>query len=259
MLSIDPAFPQVSVVICTNVCDQYFDQALASIETQSFENFEIVIVANGMSDENYKLLLERAADPRTHVIATSIFGVTFSRNLALHYCRAPFVAVMDADDISYPERLATQYEFMVAHPEVVVCGSGYDTIDTNGRKVGTSVLPNSNEAIRRKLTWRNPLCHPSTMFRAEVVRRVGGYCGSAAEDYELWVRLAENHDWQFANVSKVLIGYRVPVVSVARRSKRAYANVAGAQFRSFALTKDPKWLVASALTLVKKALRGERE
>ena len=254
----DSSFPRVSVLICTNVCDRYFDLALTSIERQSLADVEIVIVANGMSDEAYKQLVDRATDPRTLVVRTAISGVTFSRNLGLHHCRAPLVAVMDADDVAYPERLATQYEFMVTHPEVAVCGSDYDIIDSDGEKLGTNVLPHSNEAIRKQMTWRNPLCHPSTMFRAEVVCGVGGYCGNSAEDYELWVRLAENQDSHFANISKALVGYRVPVVSVARRSRRAYAHVAGAQFRNFAMTKQPKWLVASALTLVKLMLRGER-
>lgn len=251
--------PHVSVVICTNVCDQYFDQALSSIERQSFENIEIVIVANSMSDETYQVLVKRATDPRTLVIRASIFGVSFSRNLALQYCRAPLVAVMDADDISYPERLATQCDFLMTHPEVVVCGSGYDIIDIDGKKLETSIPPISNEAIRKELVWRNPLCHPSTMFRTEVVRHVGGYCGTGAEDYGLWVRLAENRDWDFANINQTLIGYRVPVVSVARRSKRVYAHVAGIQLSRFAVTKQFKWLVASTLTLMKLVIRGERE
>lgn len=250
--------PAVSVMLCTNVWDSYCDRALSSIEAQTFTDFEIIIVANGMNDETFQRLIKRASDPRVRVFRTSIAGVTFSRNLALHHCRAPLLAVMDADDVAYPGRLAAQVEFLRLHPEVTVCGSSYDVIDAEDKKIGTCLLPTSDRDIRRSLVWRNPLCHPATMLRTARVCAVGGYCGNSAEDYELWVRLAEDADSQFANLVEPLLSYRVPVVSVARRSRRAYVHSAGAQFRAFALAKQPLWLVASLFTLLKAWFRANR-
>jgi len=250
--------PAVSVMLCTNVWDTYCDRALLSIESQTFTDFEIVIVANGMDDGTFLRLNRRASDPRVRIIRSSIAGVTFSRNLALHHCRAPLLAVMDADDISYPGRLAAQVEFLKRHPKVTVCGSGYDVIDADDKKIGNCILPMLDRDIRRSLVWRNPLCHPTTMLRTDRVRAVGGYSGNSAEDYELWIRLAEDAESQFANLDEPLLGYRVPVVSVARRARRAYVHVAGAQFRVFALTKNPSWLFASLFTLLKAWFRAHR-
>ena len=250
--------PTVSVMFCTNVWDKYCDRALLSIELQTFTDFEIIIVANGMDDGTFLTLNARASDPRVRVIRTPIAGVTFSRNLALHHCRAPLLAIMDADDISYPGRLAAQVDFLKHHPKVIVCGSVYDVIDANDKKIGNYILPTLDRDIRRSLVWRNPLCHPTIMFRTDRVRAVGGYSGNSAEDYELWIRLAEDSESQFANLDEPLLGYRVPVVSLARRSRRAYVHTAGAQFRVFALTKNPSWLFASLFTLLKTWLRANR-
>lgn len=250
--------PAVSVMLCTNVWDAYCDRALFSIESQTFTDFEIVIVANGMDDRTFRRLNRRASDPRVRVIRSSIAGVTFSRNLALHHCRAPLLAVMDADDVSYPGRLATQVEFLNRHPKVTVCGSVYDVIDADDKKIGNCILHALDRDIRRSLVWRNPLCHPTTMLRTDRVRAVGGYSGNSAEDYELWIRLAEDAELQFANLQEPLLGYRVPIVSVARKSRRVYAHIAGAQFRFFALTKNASWLFASLVTLLKAWFRANR-
>ena len=250
--------PSVSVVIGTNCFNEYFDRALASIEGQTFTDLEILIVANGLSDQDFESLTKRALDSRTRIFRTAIGGVTFSRNLALHHCRAPLVAVMDADDIAYPQRLAVQVTFLRDNPDVTVCGSNYHVIDENDKVISMRSLPESDFLIRQTMCWNNPLCHPSVVFRRDVVLAAGGYCGNSTEDYELWVRLFEDDNIRFANIRLPLLGYRIPVVSVARRSRRAYAHVAGAQYRVFLLSKRPRWLVASLFSAAKVWFRATR-
>ena len=250
--------PSVSVIFCTNVWDKYCDRSLSSIEAQTFGDFEVILVANCMDDITFERMLKRASDPRIHVFRTSIAGVTFSRNLALHHCRAPLIAVMDADDIAYPHRLQTQVNFFQNHSDAMVCGSSYNIIDCDDEVIGLTLLPVSNQEIRETLVWSNPLCHPTTMFRAAHARAVGGYSGSSAEDYELWIRLMEFKGCQFINLAEPLLGYRVPVVSSERRSRRAYSQLAGAQFRIFSLTKRPVWLIASLYSLLKAWFRSKQ-
>lgn len=252
-----PTAPRVSAVICTNKCDAFFDLALKSIEQQSFDGIEIVVAANGMNDAEFDRLVQRAA-PRAKVLRTSIGGVTFSRNLVLDHCSAPLVAVLDADDIAYPERIARQVEFMDGHPEVAVCSSDYDLIDQDGKTIRRFRLPSDNAAIRSALVWSNPICNPAVIFRRDIVAKLGGYTGFSSEDYELWVRLLEDPNIQFANIPESLLGYRIPVVSVVRRSRRAYAHVAGAQLRMFILTGKPKWLAACILSVLKAWFRATR-
>ena len=251
--------PLVSVMLCTNQIDAYFEAALASVLNQTLQNIEVLVVANGLGAIDVQRLENTASDPRIRVIKTGMRGVTFSRNLALHAASADLIAVLDADDIAYPERLQKQYDFMVSHPEVTVLGGNYDTIDANGDKLSTSHLPLDSATIRGKLVTSNPICHPTTMFRRDAVMAVGGYGGSSAEDYELWIALRANPAATFVNMPETLIGYRVPIVSKARFSRRAYAQVASAQWRQFALTKSPKWFVASIVTVAKAWFRARQD
>lgn len=251
--------PRVSIVLCTNRCDQFFDAALYSLEHQTFNDLEILIIVNGMNDSEFERLKKRASLSHCRVLRSSVSGVTFSRNLGLEYCKAPLVAVMDADDIAYPERISHQVDFMDTHPEISICGSSYDVIGTNGEFLGHHRLPLNDKEIRTSFLWSNPICHPSVIYRKELITRIGGYSGNSAEDYELWLRLLEEPGIRFANISKPLIGYRVPVVSLARRSRRAYVHVAGAQVRAFILTKNPIWLLAGAISVLKAWFRATRE
>lgn len=255
---IEVAKPLVSVMLCTNQIDDYFEVALASVLNQTLRDIEVLVIANGAATSEFQWLVHTASDPRIQVLQTDMRGVTFSRNLALHAASADLIAVLDADDIAYPERLQKQYDFMVSHPEVTVLGGNYDTIDANGYKVSTSNLPLGNSIIRSKLVTSNPICHPTTMFRRDAAMAVGGYSGGLAQDYELWVALQANPHIIFINMPEPLIGYRVPIVSKARMSRRAYAQVASAQWRQFALTKQPRWFFASLVSVAKAWFRSRQ-
>jgi glycosyltransferase involved in cell wall biosynthesis len=254
--------PLVSVMLCTNTVDEYFDRALFSVQTQSLQDIEILIAANGLTPEQEITLRESVVhngdDLRIKILTTQMSGVTFSRNLALHAASADLIAVLDADDVAYRDRLQIQYDYMVAHPSVMVLGSQYDTIDQQGNKLSVSELPLENQAIRQKLIWANPICHPTTMIRKEAALAVGGYTGGLAQDYELWLSLMAKTETQFANLPETLIGYREPVVSKARRSRRAYAQVASAQWRQFAMTKSPSWFAASVISVAKAWFRSRQ-
>jgi glycosyltransferase involved in cell wall biosynthesis len=251
--------PLVSVMICTNQVDDYFDLALTSIEKQSLSDIEILIVANCLTEGQKSRLAARATDPRVRLLHTDMSGVTFSRNMALHAALADLIAVLDADDIAYADRLKIQYDFMISNPAVTVLGSNYDTIDQHGNKIAFSNLPAQTALIREKLVWSNPVCHPTTMFRRQSALSVGGYTGGLAQDYELWLSLMTKPDCQFVNLSQALIGYRVPVVSKARRSRRAYAQVASAQWRQFVLTKSLAWFAASVISVAKAWFRARQD
>lgn len=98
-------------------------------------DFELLLVVNGPDVERLvpSLTQEYAADPRVRVIGTPIHLLNFSLSLGLHSARAPFVARMDADDVSHPERLETQLAFMETHEDIAVLGSSYLLIDAQGR------------------------------------------------------------------------------------------------------------------------------
>lgn len=246
--------PAVSWLLCSHVADVQLDQAIQSCLTQTFDDFELVFVANGPSAvEIAAHVSDRfGADPRVRSFSTSIHHLTFSLSLGLHHCRAPLVARMDGDDLSYPSRLELQVRHMAEWPDVAVLGTAYDLIDAHDQVLKRVSPPRDDAAIRRALVRGNPICHPSVMFRRAVVVEAGGYLGSVhAQDYDLWTRIASRRNCRFANLPDAYVRYRNEGVGVARRSRRAYAAVASAQWRCFVEGAGLQWAGAALLSAAK--------
>lgn len=214
-------------------------------------DFELLLIVNGPDVDRLVPLLAQAyeCDRRVRVVGTSIHLLNFSLSLGLHLARSPFVARMDADDVSHPERLAMQLAFMQAHKDVAVLGSAYFLIDPQGEVITNVEVPETDSEIRKSLRFSNPICHPSVMVRRDIVLKAGAYLGGRnAEDYDLWVRLAMDRRWRFANLPEPLLSYNVSPDGAARRSRQAYANVAGAQLRQFLVTRDILWLISAIVS-----------
>lgn len=248
----------ISILICVNRVDEFFVRAIESLDKQTYQNFEIVLVGNTLSQKDQASLeVIVSSYPKVRTFLTNIKYLTFSLNLGLHHCQGSLVARMDADDIAYPRRVEKQVAFMEAHPDVDTCGTAYDLIDDNDQVIGAHTLPLSDKAIRHALYWKNPLGHPTVMFRRDAVKSLGGYMGGLhAEDYDLWCRMALNTSVKFANLPEKLLGYRVFPTGLARKSKWAYAGASAAQWRCFVLTGDIRWLAAASISAAKRLLRA---
>ncbi|MES2535054.1 MAG: glycosyltransferase [Pseudomonadota bacterium] len=249
--------PFISVLICVNRIDGFFIRAIDSLRQQTCQNFEIVLVGNTLSGPDQKTVADLAASyPKVRLFLTSVKYLTFSLNLGLHHCQGELIARMDADDIAYPDRFEKQINFFQAHPDVDVCGAAYDLIDDNDHIIGSRALPLSNQDVRQALYWKNPLAHPTVMFKKESVQRFGGYMGGVhGEDYDLWCRMARDTSVRFANLPDTLLGYRAAPTGLARKSKLAYATVSASQWGNFVLTGDPRWLLGAMMTLAKRVIR----
>jgi glycosyltransferase involved in cell wall biosynthesis len=251
--------PALSVLMCSNVDNAWVGESLQSIFNQTFTDWELIFVVNGVTDVVFSSLVKRCSDPRVRVIRSDVNGLTYSLNLGLHFARAPLIARMDADDIAEPRRLEIQIAHMRAHPNITVCGSAYNLIDTRGLIVKTKTVRLTDQDIRRALRYCNPLCHPTVILRREAVAKVGGYAGNgSAEDYELWCRLAEDKNVLFCNMPDVLLGYRLPATGIARRARRAYIHACAAQVRALLQSGNPSWAFGAILSAVKSITRGVR-
>ena len=121
-----------------------------------------------------------------------------------------YVALMDADDIALPERLAEQVAFLDAHPEIGAVGTWMQTFDeTTLAPMYVHRHPVDDAGIRQAMYFNSAVVHPSMMVRAEVFRTMGGYNPvlQGAEDYELWRRIQSR--WKLANLPRVLLRYRL--------------------------------------------------
>lgn len=253
--------PAVSWLLCTHVANAQLRQAVQSCLDQSFADFELVLVINGLAASELATVVQAwfGADQRVRIYTTEVRHLIFSLSLGLHHARADLVARMDSDDLSTPDRLALQVAFMREHPEVAVLGSAYQIIDTNESPQKTIRLPLADTAVRRALLWGNPLCHPSVMFRRQVLLNAGGYLGGLhAEDYDLWLRLAADPSIKFANLEAVCLGYRSVGAGTARRARSGYASMASAQYRHFVNGFGARWLLAALVSTLKAFVRSSK-
>ena len=202
--------PEVSVIMAVRDGQQWLRQAIDSVLAQTFSDFELVAIDDGSKDETPQILARyRTADRRVIVLTQGREGLVAALNRGLEQARGGLIARQDADDIAMPGRLRSQVQYLRMHPGTVLLGSWAQVIDDQGRPKRKQLQPPTDPALlSRTLARTNPFIHSSAIFRADIVRVLGGYrpAFEAAEDYDLWLRLSEKGD--IAIAPEVLIQYR---------------------------------------------------
>jgi hypothetical protein len=208
--SVGVVVPAVSVVLPVYNGEPYLVEALNSILRQTFEDFELIAVDDASTD-NSRSYLEEAArrDARVCIVDGPGRGLVDALNLGLARARGEFIARMDADDVSQSTRFAQQVEYLRANPQIAVVGSAITLIDATGKLIREIDYPLTPVEVDRFLIETgSALAHPAVMARRNALREVGGYRSlfQHAEDYDLWLRLAEGHS--LANLPDRLLRYR---------------------------------------------------
>lgn len=223
----------VSVLMPIYNAEPYLGEAIESILRQTFQDFELVAVDDGSADRSAEVARDYARrDSRIRFVAAVHRGITATRNETLNRATGKYIAVMDADDISLPERLAKQVAFLENHPECVLVGSWVQLMDSAGmplRIANQEVTHSEIEAAA--LTYAGSyITTNGYMARRDKVCDVGQYRDFApAEDRDLYLRLAECG--QLANIPEVLYQFRRHVNSAcfAQRQKLSERTVAVVQ------------------------------
>ena len=180
--------PKISVLMPVYNAEKYIGIAIDSVLTQTFHEFELLIINDGSSD-NTETVIRNYSDQRIRLINQNNQGITAALNLGLLNCRAGFVARFDADDICYPDRLKIQYEFLLAQPDHVIVGADADYIEMDDEFVFTCHLPaHSHPEIMALPPEICPFIHSAVMFKKEIIMQAGGYDGNAFafQDHLLW-------------------------------------------------------------------------
>jgi len=194
----------------------YFAQALHSVLAQRFSDFEVLVIEAFTERNNNKSITQQITDefndPRVRYLAfTGKPSLVDQLNVGLQEAKGEFIARMDGDDWSHPDRFAEQVEFLRSHSDIVVVGTQIDIMDERDRPLGRRSYPTDPEVIAAALCRYNPLAHPSVMYRNEAVLNAGGYRYRqypANEDYELWCRLVRL-GYRLANLPRTLLRYRI--------------------------------------------------
>ncbi len=202
--------PLISVVMPARNAAATLAESLESLATQSFKDFELVLVNDGSSDETVAIAESFAGRLNLRLVHhESSQGVARSINDGLAQSDSEFVARLDSDDLAQPERLARQLEFLRANPQVGVCGTHVLVFSREHEQSFVLNHPTGSAAIRTALVQRCAIAHPSVMLRRQVFELAGTYDVrfDFAEDYELWCR-ASLLGVQFANIAEPLTHYR---------------------------------------------------
>jgi glycosyltransferase involved in cell wall biosynthesis len=233
--------------------DPYLQAAVQSILGQTFRDFEFIIVIDANSTTLHDVLTNLGGgDARVRLLTSpALGGLGLALNLGIGEARGEFIARMDGDDISLPNRLAEQVAYLDAHPRVAVLGCRLQLIGSDSEKLPQEYkYYGSDREIRAILPMRNPLPHPGLMMRKAALYKVGGYkYGHSAEDHELFLRMARDPEIEFHNLDCVLLQYRRhPLQGTnAEFFKRRYVEVSGYLFTEFLRSHSPKYLLGMAV------------
>ncbi len=238
--------PMVSVVMSVYNDEPYVAEAVRSILGQTFRNFEFIIINDGSTDQTGEILAS-FHDERIRLLNQDNRGLTFSLNRGLSLARGQFIARMDGDDISLPERFARELAFLDENPEIGLVGTFAYRIDIRGRRVDIYRYPTTPAAIRDNLRSDCPFCHTSVMFRRACIEKVGPYREriGPAEDLDLWLRINEYFD--AANLPEALHSFRIDPygITVQRRLEQLRASCLARKMAGLRIEngKDPldKW------------------
>ena len=187
----------------------YVVEAIESILCQTFTNFEFIIIDDGSADNTLNIIKRYAAkDNRIVVIAKENTGLTDSLNLGILKSRGEFIARLDADDVSLPERLQEQVAFFDRFPNIVLLGTDIIEVDHKGGIVKVNSYPSRHHDLFNNLCRRKKFfTHSSVMFRLAAFKQIGKYNPRLllAEDCDLWLRFAEQGKIACLNIPLVKI------------------------------------------------------
>src|SRR5262249_38794407 len=154
----------VSVVMVVCNADRFIAEAIESILGQTFGDFEFIVVDFGSTDKSQSTIRSYAAkDSRVKFHSISNCSLAEARNAGCFLAQGRYIAIMDADDVSLPERLNWEFTFLEKHPEVGLLGGATDWIDATGRSLRIDRLPTEDQDIRAALGSCCPLCQPTLL------------------------------------------------------------------------------------------------
>ena len=224
---------KVSVVMAVYNEAEYIWTAIESILGQTFEDFEFLIIDDGSSDRTPEIINHYAErDNRIkHLINETNKGLPASLNRGIEAANGEYIARMDADDKSRPERFERQVEFLETNPDVHVVGCDVRVFGVNGEYFGDREFRQDGRDPDTLRQEGPQVAHPSVMMRRTSVRAVDGYrtAFKYAQDLDLWIRMARMYGPQFLYVlPQPLIEYRLSPSKYRRNNVRnIYASYAG--------------------------------
>lgn len=188
--------PKVTFLMTVYNGEKYLKEAITSILNQTFKDFELVVIDDWSTDSSAEMV-KSFNDPRIRLIRNrENLGPYKSSNIGLKLARGKFIARMDADDVSLPDRLENELSIIEKKNDIGMVACWITIVDENNDYIGewhADRENNSPEEIYYTLFFKNCIAHSSVLFKKDIVVKLGGYNEAfrKSQDYELWIRLSK--------------------------------------------------------------------
>lgn len=215
--------PSISILMSAYNASDTLTKSIDSILSQSFTDFEFIIIDDGSTDETTAILEEYAQkDPRIHVVTQDNTGLTIALNRGLKLAKGRYVVRQDTDDFSYPDRLQKQFDLMETRPDILLCGGNCNNLYPGGLTTQWGWEP--EEILQKSVFIKTPFAHSTAMMRTDVARALGGYDESfkTAQDMEFWMRFAKAGPIAMVSDPLVLRTVSGSSISTKRRWRQFY-------------------------------------
>jgi glycosyltransferase involved in cell wall biosynthesis len=242
---------KVSVLMPVYNGETFLRDAIDSIIGQTYSDWELIIINDGSTDQSENII-KSYIDPRIRYYKNEQnIGLIATLNRGIDLCSGKFIARMDADDISTPERLKQQIDFLEKNNEYVMCGCNATVIDKNNNETGKIINLSTNEYLRINLLFSVPFIHPSVMIKTDILKELKydpDY--KYAEDYDLWCRIANKG--KIYNIPNLSLKYRWHTTNVSVKNSKAQEgvknNIIQRQIESLGISANKKELFLHKVT-----------
>jgi glycosyltransferase involved in cell wall biosynthesis len=216
--------PLISVILPVYNAEKYLNEALNSILEQTYSNLEIIIVNDGSTDDS-KNIISAYSDKRIISIHhQQNKGLIESLNTGIKFAKGDYIARMDADDISFVNRIQDQVKYLIDNPSISIVGSHAiffkEDINMPIQNWDLELKTNTSKEIKKALIWENCIIHPSVCMRSQIAKSLlYKPIQKNYEDYDLWLRASAINE-KIAKINKPLLYYRVQSDSITQKNIR---------------------------------------
>ena len=212
----------ISVIMSTyNENDKELELSINSILNQTYGNLEFIIINDNPSNKLLEYFLSQITDSRVTIVKNEKnIGLVKSLNKALQYTHGEFIARMDADDVSLPDRLEKELNYLKLH-NLDIVGMDIQLIDEEGNIICKKKhFPTTDQLSRKYIKYGTCLAHPTWFAKRKVYDDLNGYREvSSCEDYDFLVRLMFSTKYKVGNIPEIGLQYRIRVSGVSKSSE----------------------------------------
>jgi len=217
--------PLVTVMMAVYNTAEYLRLAVDSILSQSFSQFELIIINDGSTDNSHDIICTYSDERIVYIKNDVNLGIVKSRNLVIDRMKGKYLAILDSDDVSLQDRLERQFDFMEANPEYGLSGTFFNVINADGTVIDRIRFPQDDADIQAYLHFGNCFCHSSVMVRSELAKK-HRYSDDnlLGEDYHFFIDISP--ETKFANLPFIGCYYRVHKRNVSyQMNGEMYASI----------------------------------